>query len=60
MSALPSSPAQKEDLGIVVTVHVEGASYDQADDLHCSDLLKELGVIRGGCLIVDSLNKNQT
>lgn len=57
MSALPSSPAQKGDLGIVVMVNVEGASYDQADDLHCSDLLKDLGVIGGGYSIADSLKR---
>lgn len=60
MSALQSSPAQKEDLGIVITVNIEDASYIQVDDLHCRDLLKDLSVIRGGCVIIDSLNQNHT
>lgn len=53
MSALQSSPAQKEDLGIVTVANIEDASYIRVDDLHCQDLLKDLGLIRGGCLIVD-------
>lgn len=60
MSALQNSPAQKEDLGIVIMVSIEDASYIQVDDLHCRDLLKDLGVVRGGCLIVYSLNQNHT
>lgn len=60
MSALQSSPAQKENLGIVIVVNIEDTSYIQVDDLYCRDLLKDLGIIRGGCLSVDSLNHIHT
>jgi len=60
VSVLQSSPAQKEDLGIVIMTNIEGASYVQVDDLHCKELLKDLGITRGGCLIAESLNQNHT
>lgn len=44
----------------MIMMSTEDALYIQVDDLHCRDLLKDLGIIRGGCLTVDSLNQNHT